>query len=159
MIMLIFLMLLSACDPGQVFYEPNQKEVKSIELIYYDNQKQKSFLSWVPNHFNDLKPFDFSRVEVIETLDEQVIEPFLKTFSEYEILNQYYAYDSPNKYSIRMTYMDDSFMIMNANSDKNSFAGYIGTYDEAGNVVSFMGCFSSIDYFLALISTYFDYEL
>ena len=66
---------LYSCDPDQYIIEPESLEkVESIELIEYNNPDQNSFLSWVPNHFDDLKPFDFSYSKVILEKIERIME-------------------------------------------------------------------------------------
>lgn len=72
---------LYSCDPDQYIIEPESLEkVENIELIEYNNPDQNSFFSWVPNHFDDLKPFNFSYSKVIETLPDDKYRIFCPIF-------------------------------------------------------------------------------
>ena len=149
-----------ACDPDSYTINPNSLEgVKTIELVEYKNPNQKHFLSWVPNHFDELKPFDAANATVIETLQEEKISDFLDSFMQTDILHTYYAYDSPVDICIRLNYENGNFLIIWSNYKKNSFAGYIGEYSADGTVLSFWGSFSSLSYYQDLINTFFVYNI
>lgn len=151
---------LCSCDPGTHTITPNSLEgVKTIELIEYKNPNQKHFSSWVPNHFEDLKPFDTANATVIETLQEEKNSDFLNSFMQTDILHTYYAYDSPADICIRLNYENGNFLIIWSNYKKNSFAGYIGEYSADGTVLSFWGSFSRLSYYQDLINTFFIYNI
>ena len=93
---------LTACDPGSFIIEEDYLEdVIAIELIEYDNPNQKSFFTWVPNQFDELKPFEITNYRVLEELPEEKIDEFLLSFQETDILHTYYAYDSPKDICIK----------------------------------------------------------
>ncbi len=158
--LVIMCFCLCSCDPGTHTISPNSLEgVKTIELIEYKNPNQKHFSSWVPNHFEDLKPFDTANATVIETLQEEKNSDFLNSFMQTDILHTYYAYDSPADICIRLNYENGNFLIIWSNYKKNSFAGYIGEYSADGTVLSFWGSFSSLSYYQDLINTFFIYNI
>ncbi len=159
-ILIILSLLFSACDPGHLpIAQESLQNVTSVELISYENQQQKHFLSWVPNHFDELAPFDHTLVTILETLPEEKVDDFLQSFSETEILHTYYAYDSPKGICIRVNYTDGHFLIIWANYFENSFAGYIGEYLPDGTVLSFWGSFSGLFYYTDLVNLYFDCKI
>ena len=152
--------LFSACDPGTHPIAPNEfDDVTCVELILYENQQQKQFTSWVPNHFDELLPFENDNVTLLETLPKEQISNFIQAFSETDILHTYYAYNSPKDICIRMHRSNGNFLIIWANYNRGSFAGYIGEYLADGTVLSFIGSFSALDYYTNLVSNFFDYDL
>ena len=158
--LIAFCFLLCACDPGTfVVTEDSLEDVVKIELIRYNNTEQKSFNSWVPNHFDDLVAFDSSRAEVIEILPEDTIPEFKAAFSETDILHTYYAYDSPRDVCIRLIFSDGHFLIIWADYVNSFYAGYIGEYLEDGSVLSFWGSFSSLSYYENLVNNFFEYNI
>ena len=158
--LIIMCFCLCSCDPGTYTIDPNSLEgVKTIELIDYKNPDQKHFASWVPNHFEDLKPFDTEKATVIEILPEERKSDFLDAFMQTDILYKYYAYDSPVDICIRLNYENGNFLIIWSNYKKNSFAGYIGRYSADGTVLSFWGSFSGLSYYQELINNFFSYNI
>ena len=98
-------------------------------------------------NFEDLKPFNTAKATVIEILQEERKSDFLDAFMQTDILNKYYAYDSPVDICIRLNYENGNFLIIWSDYKKNSFAGYIGEYSADGTVLSFWGSFSSLSYY------------
>jgi len=128
-------------------------------MIEYENPDQKHFLSWVPDQFNKLVPFDCANAMVLETLPAEKTVGFLDAFSKTDILHTYYAFDSPKDICIRLNYANGNFLIIWANYAQGGFAGYIGEYSSDGTVLSFWGSFSSLDSYLDLVNQYFTYKL
>ncbi|MBQ3506656.1 MAG: hypothetical protein IJA89_07800 [Clostridia bacterium] len=158
--LIIMCFCLCSCDPGTYTINPNSLEgVKTIELIDYKNPDQKRFASWVPNHFEDLKPFDTAKATVIEILQEERKSDFLDAFMQTNILHKCYAYDSPVDICIRLNYENGNFLIIWSNYKKNSSAGYIGEYSADGTVLSFWGSFSGLSYYQGLINNFFSYNI
>lgn len=149
---------LTACDPGHYRFDHEYlADIASVELVYYDNPDQRHFLSWVPDHSDDLKPFDESKLRVLETLDENAIPDLTDTLCECLILRAYYAYDSPNGLCIKLSYSDGNFIIVSSNYE--SYAGYIGKFYANGAVAEFIGCFCDwIDY-KTLVNNYFQTKI
>lgn len=154
--LMFFTMILTSCDPtttnlGKYIEKGN---IKTIEKIKYDNKEQHVFVSWVPDHFSELKDFKVEKVEVIETLVDNT-SSFLDELLNANILSTYYAYDSPSGICIRLILNSDDFVIVNCT--ENSYRGYIGKYDSKGNVIGFYGCFENYSSFSNLIN-YFSKE-
>lgn len=163
----LFLILLAviccfmcACDPGS--YAINREklnDVVSVELIEYTNPEQKHFISWIPDQFDQLEQFNSANAMVIETLPSEKVSEFLDAFSKTDILNDYYAYNSPKDICIRLNYKNGNFLIIWANYSENKYAGYIGKYSSDGKVISFWGSFSSLQSYKDLVNQYFNYSL
>lgn len=150
--------LLSACDPGTYrFTQEDLSDVVSIELIFYDNPDQESFASWVPDHTDDLKPFDAGKQSVLEKLSDDRIPQFVDALCECRILSTYFAFDSPGGVCIKLAYANGDFLIINCK--KNSYTGYIGKFSSDGEVAQFVGCFESVDSFEKLVSDYFQTKI
>lgn len=159
---MIFLIIccitLTGCDPSSYYFAHDDlDDIVSIELIQYDNPEQKEFFSWVPDHTSDLKPFDNSKVSILETLDEGHISELIDTLCQFHILGTYYAYDSPKGLCLRLTYSSGDFLIVSC--DENSYTGYIGKFSLDGEVVQFIGCFASLRSFQTLVNDYFQTKI
>ncbi len=155
--LLLLCLVFSACDPSpyQFEYQDLHDNTVSVALVQYENPGQKAFLSWVPDHSSDLAPFQNSKVTVLAILEDDKKSDFLKQLSQAEILSQYYAYDSPKGVCIRISYSSGDFLILNCNQEEETFQGYIGTYSESGEVIDFIGCFSSYGSFESLVDDFF----
>ena len=152
------LCVFAACDPGTVYIEREDlAEVVSVELVNYDNPKQKQFFSWVPDHTADLKPLDGSKMSVVETLDADKISDLLDTLSECPILDRYYAFDSPDGLCLKLTYASGDYLIVNCY--EKSFAGYIGRFHANGEVDEFIGCFDAHYSFEVLVNNFFQTQI
>ena len=150
--LILIVLTLSSCDPLR--YSPTEeylKDVVSIELIRYNNPDQKDFISWVPDHSDDLVAFDNSRVEIIEILDNEKFDDFATAFQGTEIMHTYYRCDSPDGVCIRVNYENGKFLIVGRD--------YIGYFSENGEVSAFEGCFSSRTYYTDLVNEFFEYQV
>ena len=150
--LILIVLTLSSCDPLR--YSPTEeyfKDVVSIELIRYNNPDQKDFISWVPDHSDDLVAFDNSRVEIIEILDNEKFDAFSTAFQSTEIMHTYYRCDSPNGVCIRVNYENGKFLIIGRD--------YIGYFSENGEVSKFLGCFSARTYYTDLVNEFFEYQV
>ncbi len=151
---------LCACDPRQYTIDQNTLDnVISIELIQYENPKQKEFATWVPNQFYRLASFVPANATVIETLPSEKNAEFLQAFSKTYILHTYYAYNSPKDICLRLNYKNGDFLIVWANYAESSYAGYIGEYSSDGTVLSFWGSFGSLIQYENLVNQFFTHTL
>ena len=150
--LILIALILSSCDP--TMYSPSEEYLKdavSVELIRYNNPDQKDFISWVPDHSDDLVAFDNSKVEIIEELDNEKFDDFATAFQSTEIMHTYYRCDSPNDVCIRINYENGEFLIIGKD--------YVGCFSENGEVSSFVGCFSSRTYYTDLVNEFFEYQV
>ena len=150
--LILIVLTLSSCDPAM--YSPTEeylKDVVSIQLIRYNNPDQKDFISWVPDHSDDLVAFDNSRVEIIEILDNEKFDAFSTAFQSTEVFLDYYDFDSPDGVCIRVNYENGEFLIIGRD--------YIGYFSENGEVSKFLGCFSARTYYTDLVNEFFEYQV
>ena len=152
--------LLCACVPtSQPTMEDKLSSVVLIELIEYINPDQKHFAGSASDRFDDLVPFNPAKATVLETLPTEKNAEFVEAFLQTDILDQYYAYNSPNDMCLRLTYENGNFLIVWADYALNRYAGYIGEYAADGSVLSFWGSFSALHYYKDLVSQFFTTKL
>ena len=157
----IFILILTSCDPGRYHYNYDDltQNVISIELVEYENPKQKHFMSWVPDHSSDLVALEIENMLILETLVEEQIDQLLLQLSEIDILYKYYAYDSPKGICIKLNHKNNDFDILSMNIETKSSSGYIGCFTSAGSVKEFKGTFARYEDFENLINTYFETKI
>ena len=150
---------LTACDPGhfRFEYEDLSDSVIGIELIDYNNSEQKHFLSWVPDHSSKLRSFNMENMTIIETLDAELFPGFLEQLADVSFLDKYYAFDSPKGTGIRLIYANGDFEVLSCNG--KSYVGYVGRYNESGDVINFIGCFTDYYDFESLVNDFFETSL
>ena len=160
-VLFVLCFCLSACDPGhyKFNYDDLLENVIGVELINYTNTEQKRFKSWVPNHFSKLVAFKLDNMAVIETLNNEDISYFLKQLSEVSFLYKYYVFNSPKDICMRLIYSNGDFEVISCDYAKNSFCGYIGRYDSNGNVLDFIGSFTGLSAFTALVNNFFETQI
>ena len=160
-ITLLLSILLTSCDPGgfRYNYDSLVNEIVSVELINYNNENQKEFMSWVPDHSKDLLAFNFDLMEKKEDLPKEKMTDFLLELSTTHILYKYYVYDSPKGICIKMNYKNGNFEIISCDYERSSYFSYIGTYNKEGEVLFYVGSFSNYEYFESLVNNYFEYQI
>ena len=132
LIFLIFnLIALVGCDPSSSYYnyEELYSNVESVELILYENENAKELFE----KRGKVLQFDFSKVQIIEILDDDKKQDFLMDFSKIEFMLVWRHLDSPKGESIKINYIDVSFDII---CYKVQFSCQ---YDAEGNVENFIG--------------------
>ena len=150
--LILIALILSSCDP--LMYsstEDHLKDAVAVELIRYNNPEQKHFVSWVPDHSDDLVSFDNNKVEIIEILDNEKFDDFSTAFQGTEIMHTYYRCDSPVGVCIRVNYKNGEFLIIGKD--------YIGYFSKNGEVSSFLGSFSAKLYYTDLVNEFFEYQV
>ena len=80
-----------------------------------------------------VKNFDFSKLNVIETLDNENNNEFLLKFSKIEFMLVWRHLDSPKGESIKINYIDGSFDVICYRVQ------FSCQYDKFGNVKNFIG--------------------
>ncbi|MDE6597711.1 MAG: hypothetical protein K2K60_03640 [Clostridia bacterium] len=148
-IILISLCLtLTACDPIRDHFEHEYlSDVVSVELIKYDNPKQKQLFLWVIDHSSQLKPFDNSKVSVLESLDENKISDFIDSLCELDFFSPYYDFDSPKGTCLKLSYSNGDFLIIQSR--------YIGKFSPNGEIAEYIGSFSNPNTYKSVINEYF----
>lgn len=154
-ICIFLLLILSACDPMMIHLDNSDLENKitKVELIHYDNPKQKKFASWIPDHSNQLKPFDFENVTILQELPSEYNSPFIEELCKAYVRDKYYIFNAPKGICLRLTNNDGSFMIYYCD---NTCRGYVGLYSQDGEVLDYYGSPDSYKDYANLINNYFD---
>lgn len=130
-IFVLNLLTLTGCDPSSYYYnyEDLNVNVVSIELINYENDDAIELFE----KREKVKPFDFSRLDVIEVLANEKNSEFLLEFSKIEFMLVWRHLDSPKGESIKINYEDGSFDVI------CYYVQFSCQYDELGNVKNFIG--------------------
>ena len=110
-------------------YEWLNSNVKSIELINYENKDAIELFE----QSDSVKPFDFSKMYVIDTMPEEQKSSFLFDFSKIELLMVWRHLDSPKGKSVKINYNDGSFDIICYEVQ------FSCQYDIDGNVIQLIG--------------------
>ena len=151
-LMLALCLMLMSCvsDPESFYfdYDELKQNVVSIELINYDNSDVKTV-----KKRTDILPFDFSKVEILETLESEQLEKLLQTLSEIHFhvcddLTKYFS--SAAGISIRITYANGSFIVVCLNQKTN----FAGAFTADGNVGELILMFPT-HAFADLVNKYF----
>ena len=144
-----------ACDP--LYYQMKDTgvlddEIVSVQLIRYDNPKQKAFKLWAQTGTRKLKTFNLEKMEVVETLSEDQIPNLLLELGELETLGGYYTYDSPQGECLKLNYSNGNFLIIWGDAQKGS---YVGTYSPEGKVVYYAGAIDFLDKYADIVEKFF----
>ena len=125
------LITLTGCDPSSYYYsfEDLNSNVISIELINYVNNDAIELFE----KRDKVKNFDFSKLNVIETLENENNDDFLLNFSQIEFMLVWRHLDSPKGESIKINYVDGSFDVI------CYYVQFSCQYDKFGNVKNFIG--------------------
>ena len=125
------LITLTGCDPNSYYYsfEDLNSNVISIELVNYVNNDAVELFE----NRNKVKNFDFSKLNVIETLDNENNNEFLLSFSQIKFMLVWRHLDSPKGESIKINYVDGSFDVICC------YVQFSCQYDKFGNVKNFIG--------------------
>ena len=149
---------LTACDPPQFYhdYEDLIAKVVGIELINYSNLNEKTI-----DTFNDknpekrILPFEFDKMEMVETLPPEKFADFLQDFSEIFIVARWNHPNCSNGLSIRLIFDDATFKVISKNSVDRCF---IALYDENGNVIEYVGGMDTYS-FNPIVNKYFSMQV
>ena len=127
-IVLFFLVFfLIACDPERYWIsEEDLVNVIRVELINYNNPKSKSI-----EILDELLPFDFNLMEIIEVLPDDKMNAFLEDYSTAYYLEIFNYIDSANGKSLRLIYRNGDFKIVCFKTY------YVCIFDSDGNVKKF----------------------
>lgn len=125
------LITLTGCDPSSYYYsfEDLNRNVISIELINYMNNDSIELFE----KRDKVKNFDFSKLNVIDTLENENNNDFLLNFSQIEFMLVWRHLDSPKGESIKINYVDGSFDVI------CYYVQFSCQYDKFGNVKNFIG--------------------
>ena len=146
-LLLALMVSLISCDPAGFSYNEAtlRSEVKSIEHINYDNDDAKELFE----KRDKVKPFDFSKMQVIAVLPEEKNADIITDLSHMTLLMVWRHLDSPQGKSLKINYIDGSFDIICYEAE------FSCQYDSSGNVSFFIGSTGG-PYVKNLVEKYFN---
>jgi hypothetical protein len=154
---LIFITLMTfclvACDPERFHFSHDElkEEIIEVELINYDNINPKI----INEESSEILPFDFDKMESVESLGFESIDDFLQDLSKIEFHVNLKHSDSPVGISIRAIYSNGDFIIISCESINKTGYSFAGLFDSEGNVKDFFGDFTNRRNFVDLVNKYF----
>lgn len=145
--------VLSSCvsDPESFYfnYDELEEKVIAIELIDYDNFDIK-----VVKKKEDILSFDFDKMEVIQVLEIEKTNSLLLDLSKihFHVSDNLTKYsDSASGMSIKITYTNDGYLIVNLSSNSN----FIVEFNADGSVGNLVLRFTDNKDFSNLIKKFF----
>ena len=147
LLLVIFIPLLSGCDPEHYYYNYEEliEKVINVELINYDNNDAKSLFG----EQDKVIPFSFDKMKIVEALKVEEINIFLKDLSTIRFMMYRRHSNSPNGISLRIIYENGDFDIV------SYIVIYFGKFNSDGSVKEFIGGLSGKRDLIALINKYF----
>jgi hypothetical protein len=130
-VLVFCLFSLVSCDPGSFWFNHDEltENVKSIELIEYNNDAAEKLF----NNTDKVLPFDFDKMEIIETLSDEKKEIFIDDISNQRFLLVWEHLNSPQGRSVKITYQNGDFDILCCNVQ------FSCQYDSTGTVKKVIG--------------------
>lgn len=156
---LTMLFTLTSCDPTECDFNSYKilEDVISIQLIDYKNDGEVNWLSWIYGDITYIKPYDFTKEEVIETLDEDRIDSFVKEIKEFGFFIKDSA-DSASGKSVKIIKNNGYFMIFSGidMSLANELRDFVVLYNSKGIAEEHFGVYLDIAGFRDCVSSYFE---
>jgi hypothetical protein len=150
-------LIFSACDP--VFFEYKYSElsenVVKVELINYDNPRAKKINNFIL--IRRIQRFDFKKMEILETLDNEELDAFLKSLSNIPLSTMWIHSNSLVGKSIKITYSNDDFDVLSYTNDGSRL---FVKYDNRGRVKEFVGIINDYrDIHINILNNYFETQI
>ena len=154
-ILVVLCLSLTACDPASFYfdYDELKEKVTTVELISYNNINLK-----MVKDESKVLPFDFDKMEIVETLESKQRESFLSELSKI----YFHVSDNLTKYSnsatgisIRIIYASGDFVVICSNTDSN----FVGGFTAHGHVGELMARFTSHQDFVDIVNKFFDTQI
>ena len=150
------LILLNGCvwDPElyQFEYEKLKGQIASVELINYENENPK-----IIKDASNVLPFDFAKMEVIETLASDKIDDFVTDLSETGFMDYSSFAKEPVGICIKITYKDGKFIIITSTLMDVAY-GLVEVFDSNGYPIEYIGEPRDRDEYVALVNKYFEHK-
>ena len=153
---LCLFILLNGCvsDPPTYFfeYEKLKGQIASVELINYENENPK-----IIKDASNVLPFDFAKMEVIETLASDKIDDFVTDLSETGFMDYSSFAKEPVGICIKITYKDGKFIIITSTLMDVAY-GLVEVFDSNGYPIEYIGEPRDRDEYVALVNKYFEHK-
>ena len=153
---LCLFVLLNGCvsDPPTYFfeYENLKGQIASVELIHYENDNPE-----IIKDASNVLPFDFTKMEVIETLAADKIDDFVTDLSETGFMDYSSFAKEPVGICIKITYKDGKFIIITSTLMDVAY-GIVEVFDSNGYPIEYIGEPRDRDEYVALVNKYFEHK-
>ena len=148
---------LVACDPVNTSYSYPElvDDVVRVELINYRNPEAKTINTFFSQRELQTR-FDFSKMEVLETLDEEMMDGFFSELSSIWLWNHWVHLDSPLGRSVRLVYSNGDFEVISCCFGNGVEGGLIVRYDSSGKLLKNIGLVKYSYEFDILLNAFFE---
>lgn len=153
---LCIFVLLNGCvsDPPTYFfdYEKLKEQIASVELINYENDNPE-----IIKDASEVMPFDFAKMNVIETLDADKINDFILDLSETGFMDYSSFAKEPVGICIKITYKNGNFIIITSTL-MDVVYGIVEVFDSNGYPIEYIGEPEDRDEYVTLVNKYFEHK-
>ena len=154
---IMIICVLGGCvwDPAITYfdYDELKEQIATVELINYENENPK-----IIKDASNVLPFDFAKMEVIETLASDKIDDFVTDLSETGFMDYSSFAKEPVGICIKITYKDGKFIIITSTLIDVAYA-LVEVFDSNGFSIEHIGKPGSRKDFVALVNKYFEYKI
>lgn len=159
-LLMISVVLFTSCawdpSPRSIEYEDLKERATTVEFINYENDNAKRV-----KEADEVLPFDFDKMTVIETLDEERVDELLVDVANASYWRRFWWYsDSSSGLGIKINYRNGNFLILSFNYIEEKKIAYdlVTEFDSDGAVVEVIGIFEKPIYYINLVDKYFGTE-
>lgn len=161
-ISVLIINLFSACivfEPLRVRFDTqeNKDNIVKVELINYNNPEIK-----IIKDVKDGAPFDFDKMQVLEEVEESKLESIIEEIFKITVFDysEYKEFeDSAAGVCIKVTYLNDDFIILSSHHIDEKYTSVIAKYDAEGQVKELIGTFGRPLEYVEIVNNYFDTEI
>jgi len=141
-------------DPAITYfdYDELKEQIATVELINYENENPK-----IIKDASNVLPFDFAKMEVIETLAADKIDDFVTDLSETGFMDYSSFAKEPVGICIKITYKDGKFIIITSTLMDVAY-GIVEVFDSNGYPIEYIGAPADRDEYVALVNKYFEHK-
>lgn len=156
MIVCALISLLNGCvwDPAIYYfdYEKLKGQIEMVELINYENNDPE-----IIKDASNVLPFNFSKVEVLETLPADKIDGFALDLSAIGFMDYSSFVKEPVGICIKITYKNGEFIIITSTL-MDIVYGIVEIFDSNGYPIEYIGETRNRNEFVALVNKYFEHK-
>ena len=141
-------------DPAITYfdYDELKEQIATVELINYENDNPE-----IIKDASNVLPFDFTKMDVIETLAADKIDDFVTDLSETGFMDYSSFAKEPVRICIKITYKDGKFIIITSTL-MDVVYGIVEVFDSNGYPIEYIGEPRDRDEYVALVNKYFEHK-
>lgn len=131
---LVFIMV--ACEPEMYFFDKQEllENTKRVELINYC-----TYDIYEIDSEDEILPFDFEKMEVLETLEPSKYNDFFQELSDIQVHYDLTYSNTSLGISLKITYKNDNFVVISGTRINDIVYGGVTHYNAQGEVIDFYG--------------------